>query len=487
MDSGARRGGDRVEDFMLEQAQNILWLLILIGVMIMIHEMGHFWAARYFDVKVETFSLGFGPRLFGFKRGETDYRVSLILFGGYVKMAGEQFAEMTAPGAGETPPELAQETGTGMIESRRREIGASVAGSDPRNLLNKPRWQRLIISFAGPFMNIVLAVGLLTGLFMVKYEKIADASAEPVIGHVVAGSPAAKAGLQDGDKIVAFDGKPNPTWEPVIMQEIENRPMSVTVDRAGRRITTTVVPTLDQRSGVGYAGWDEQGAVEIADVTAGLPAAKSGLKKGDVVMAVNGAPMHSTARFHDITKNSNGKPLAIEYQRGKETETATIQPVYSKLEGQAQWRIGVLVDTKLNIVDEKLSFPQAFSEAVKQNAKGALFFVNVLEGMVERRMSTKNLSGPIGLSQIAGQEAREGAMAYLSLMAMVSLQLAVLNLMPIPILDGATILMLLIEIVMQRDLSLNVKEAMFKVGFVFIMMLVAFVIYNDLAKMLPQG
>lgn len=175
---------------MLEQAQNILWLLILIGVMIMIHELGHFWAARFFDVKVETFSLGFGPRLFGFRRGETDYRVSLILFGGYVKMAGEQFAEMTAPGAGSASNEIPEkrETGTGMIEARR-DFGASLAGGDPRNLLNKPRWQRLIISFAGPFMNLVLAVGLLTGLFMVKYEKIADANMEPVIGHVVSGRP----------------------------------------------------------------------------------------------------------------------------------------------------------------------------------------------------------------------------------------------------------------------------------------------------------
>jgi regulator of sigma E protease len=472
---------------MLEQAQNILWLLILIGVMIMIHELGHFWAARFFDVKVETFSLGFGPRLFGFKRGETDYRVSLILFGGYVKMAGEQFAEMTAPGAGETPPPGSGSSARGMAEQRTG-MTASLAGGDPRNLLNKPRWQRLIISFAGPFMNLVLAVGLLTGLFMVKYEKIADANMEPVIGHVVAGSPAAKAGIQDGDKIVALNGQPNPTWETVIMQEIQNRPMSISVDRAGKRITTTVEPTLSKSTGMGYAGWDEQGAVEIGDVKPDFPAAKAGLKRGDVVLAVDGSPIHSTARFHEITKNSNGKPVVIEFQRGKQTQTASIQPVFAKLEGQdQQWMIGVSIQTKLDIVDTKLSFPQALAESVRQNAKGALFFVNVLEGMVERRMSTKNLSGPIGLSQIAGQEAREGAMAYLSLMAMVSLQLAVLNLMPIPILDGATILLLLIEIVMQRDLSLNVKEAMFKVGFVFIMMLVAFVIYNDLAKMLPQG
>ncbi len=332
-------------------------------------------------------------------------------------------------------------------------------------------------------MNLVLAVGILAGLYMVKYEKIADANMEPLIGHVVNGSPAAKAGLQDGDKIVALNGKPNPTWETVITQEIENRPMSIVVDRAGRRISTTVTPVLDASTGVGSAGWDEQGEVEIGEVRPDFPAAKAGMKKGDIVVSVDGQPIHSTARFREITKTSNGNTVTIEYRRGTQAQTAAIQPVFAKVEGQdQQWMIGVGIQTKLDIQETRLSFPDAMAESIRQNAKGALFFVNVLEGMLERRLSTKNLAGPLGLGQIAGQEARAGAMAYLSLMAMVSLQLAVLNLMPIPILDGATILMLLIEMVMQRDLSLNVKEAMFKVGFVFIMMLVAFVIYNDLAN-----
>jgi regulator of sigma E protease len=477
---------------MLEIGQNILWLLILIGVMIMIHELGHFWAARYFDVKVETFSLGFGPRLFGFRRGETDYRVSLILFGGYVKMAGAETTEFGAEST-PTPPSAMEQTvvsqfGAARMENARMEMGLGAA--DSRNLLAKPRWQRLIIAFAGPFMNLLLAVGLLTALFMVKYPKLSDADMEVVIGHVLPGSPAAKAGVQDGDRIINLNGKSNPDWEDVGMSEIESsgRPMYLTVDRGGRHIKTVVTPILSESTGVGYAGWDERGEVEVADVKANFPAAQAGMQKGDMVLTLDGQPIHSIARFHEVTKNSNGKQVVVGYQRNGEMHTATIQPVYAKVDGPAQWMVGVSIQTKLpNIVNTRLSFPDALAESINQNAKGALFFVHVLEGMAERRMSTKNLTGPIGLASIAGQEARLGPMAYLSTMAMLSLQLAVLNLMPIPILDGATILMLLIEIVMRRDLSLNMKEAMFKAGFVFIMMLVAFVIYNDLAKMLPQG
>src|SRR5262245_247179 len=168
--------------------EDILWLLVLIGVMINLHELGHFWAARFFDVKVEAFSFGFGKRLFGWRRGETDYRFSLIPLGGYVKMAGEQATDEHL--------------------------------DDPRSFMAKPRWQRLIIAAAGPFMNVVLAIGVLTGLFMVKYQKVADSDTEAVVGHVMPDSAAAKAGVQNGDRIVAMNGKQHPTWDDVGMEEV---------------------------------------------------------------------------------------------------------------------------------------------------------------------------------------------------------------------------------------------------------------------------
>lgn len=437
--------------------EDVLWLLVLIGVMINIHEAGHYFAARFFDVKIDAFSFGFGTRLFGFRRGETDFRFSAVPFGGYVKMAGEQATDENS--------------------------------NDPRSFLSKPRWQRLIILFAGPFMNVVLAVGLLTGLYMVKYQRIPDADMQANIGHVMPDSPAAKAGIQDGDRIVKLDGKTNPTWEDVGLKEITGayRPMHLTIERNGKYFDTVVTPELSQRLGVGYAGWDERGQIEFAGVEPGYPADKAGVKEGDLLLTVNGQPIRSVVKFHQIAENSNGKPLVLQLDRKGQTITVTVQPVYAKLDGPERWMIGVKAQPKLNLVTTKLSLPAAFAESVRENTQGALLMEKVLAGMVERRMSAKNLTGPIGLIKVSGDAARSGAADYFGLMAMVSLQLAIFNLLPIPVLDGGTILMLLVEMTMRRDLSLTVKETVFKVGFVCIMMLVAFVIYNDISRILPAG
>ncbi len=442
---------------MLLFGENVLWLLVLIGVMIMIHELGHFWAARFFDVKVEAFSFGFGPRLFGFRRGDTDYRFSLILLGGYVKMAGEQLTDEHL--------------------------------DDPRAFLSKPRWQRLIIAFAGPAMNLVLAVALLTGLYMFKYQKIADEDMQAVIGHVMADSPAAKAGIQDNDRIVRLDDKKNPTWDDVAIKEIASafRPMYLTIERSGKYFDTAVTPNLSERSGMGFAGWDERGQIQLAAVETGMPAEKAGLRKGDLLISVNGQPIHSQIKFQETTKNSGGKPIEIQYQRAGQTSVVAVQPVFSNVDGPSRWMIGVIPQQKVRIITTHLAFPAALKESVQTNAKQSLLIVQFLKGMLERRMSPKNLTGPIGIGTMAGAAAREGASEFFQLMCMVSLNLAIFNLLPIPILDGGVILMLLVEMLMQRDLSLNVKEAVFKVGFVCIMVIVAFAIYNDISKILPAG
>lgn len=435
--------------------QSILWVLVLIGVMILIHEVGHFWAARFFDVKVEAFSFGFGPRLFGFRRGDTDYRVSLIPFGGYVKMSGEQ------PGDNST--------------------------DDPRSFLAKPRWQRLIIAAAGPVANIVLAVALLTGLYMFKYQRISAADMKPVVGHVLPDSPAAKAGVREGDLIVRFEGIENPTWEDIDLKEVAGayRPLEMTVERDGQRVNLTVTPILDERSGLGSAGWSARGDVQLADVTPGLPAEKAGLRKGDLIVSVNGMEIHSTTKFHETVRSSGGKPLAIEVEREGGRQTITVEPVFSKLDGPERWVIGVYPAQRFNIETTRLPFPQALEASVRQNVKGATLIFQFLSGIIERRMSARNLEGPIGIARLSGEAAREGPSAFIMLMSMVSLNLAIFNLLPIPILDGGVILLLLIEMIMRRDMSMQVKETVFKLGFVVIMALVAFVIYNDISKMLP--
>jgi regulator of sigma E protease len=436
---------------------NIWWLLVLIGVMILVHELGHFWAARAFDVKVEVFSFGFGPRLFGFRRGETDYRFSLVLFGGYVKMSGEQ------PGEPES--------------------------DDPRALSRKPRWQKLIIAAAGPFMNVVLAIAVLTGLFMVSYEKVIDEGGA-IIGHIQPDSPAAKAGLQPGDKIVRLNGADNPDWEDIYTKEIEgaDRNLTVTVERNGHQFPVTVTPVLDDKEGVGSAGWEGQNEIQVASVNDGYPAAAAGLKKGDLLLKVNNIPIHSHYTLPEVIRRSEGKPATIEYVRDGAHHTVTLKPVFRNPDATTmRWMIGVLPDIKRNIQKTQLSFPDALRESLVQNGKNASLIVEFLKGIIERRMSAKNLSGPIGIAHYATEAAQEGPSAFLMLMSVVSLNLAIFNMMPIPILDGGVILTLLIEMVMGRDLSLNVKEAMLKVGFVFLMMLVVFVIYNDIAKRLTPG
>jgi regulator of sigma E protease len=422
--------------------------------MILIHELGHYWAARFFDVRVETFSFGFGPRLFGFRKGETDFRFSVILFGGYVKMAGEQPGEET---------------------------------QDPRGFMAKPRWQRLIIAAAGPVMNILLAVALLTGLYMYKYPKAAATGGPAVIGHVAPDSAAAKADIRAGDTIARIGDVHEPTWEQVFYEEVEsaNRELTVIVRRGGESLRKTITPAFDERLGMGVAGWTSENEIQIAGVMQGMDAERAGLKTGDILVSVNGQPIRSTVKLQEVIAAAGGKPVDIVYARDGERKKVTVQPAKMQHEGEERLMIGVQLEARVAMV--QLPFGEALKTSIRQNINNAALIYKFLRGVIERRMSAKSISGPIHIAQLSGAAAREGADVFIGLMAMVSLNLAVFNLLPIPILDGGVILLLLIEMIMRRDLSLQVKEAVFKLGFVFLMAVVVFVIYNDITKMMPQG
>jgi regulator of sigma E protease len=434
---------------------NIWWMLVLIGIMILIHELGHYWAARWFDVHIEAFSFGFGPRLFGYRRGETDFRVSLIPFGGYVKMVGEQ--------AGEDGAE------------------------DPRGFLAKPRWQRMIIAFAGPLMNILLAVGLLAGLYMNRYPKVVGSDGAPTIGFVEKDSPAAKAGVRELDVIASIDGIQNPSWEEVTLAVVgaANREMPMVINREGQQVVTTITPEIDELTGVGTAGWYDRHEIQVGALSAGMGAEKAGIKSGDVLVALNGLPLRSTAKLHSLLKEGAGKPVQLTYSRDNKLTTITVEPKLTQLDPKnKRYLLGVQLTPRVVFV--ALPFGEAIRESVRQNQRSAGVILQLLRGMVERRMSPKSLEGPIGIARLSSEAAREGFATFIGLMAAVSLNLAVFNLLPIPILDGGTILMLAIEMIMRRDLSLQLKENIFKLGFVFLMMVVAFVLYNDISKLLPS-
>jgi regulator of sigma E protease len=218
-----------------------------------------------------------------------------------------------------------------------------------------------------------------------------------------------------------------------------------------------------------------------------MPADKAGVRKGDLLISANGQPIESRYTLQSIIRNTSGKPVDLVYKRAGVVKTVTIKPEYSSSEGEAHWMIGVGIEEKLDLITTKLSFPDALTESLRENRKGATLIFQFLRGMLERRMSPKSLEGPIGIARLSGETAKEGPSSFLGLMSVVSLNLAIFNLLPIPILDGGVILLLLIEILMGRDLSLGVKETMLKIGFVFLMMVVVFVLYNDISKALPRG
>ncbi|MGH9593251.1 MAG: site-2 protease family protein, partial [Bryobacteraceae bacterium] len=318
-------------------------------------------------------------------------------------------------------------------------------------------------------------------LYMVHFPKMPN-NPDPTVGYLAPGGAAAKAGVKEGDRILQIDNQADPTWEDVRLKEIASAKLALQtwVERNGQRIHLVVVPAADPKEGLGVAGWDEQTALEVANLLSGMDAGKAGLKVGDVLVAVDGKTIRSVTTLHDVTTAAAGKPVAITYKRGNVLGTAAVTPVKSKINGEERWMLGV--ELAPPVVFMKLPFPQALNESLRKNVKDATLAYQFLEGVLARRISAKSLSSPVGIAVYSGEAAREGVASFMELMAMVSLQLAIFNLLPIPMLDGGGILLLVVEMLMRRDLSLQMKETMFKVGFVFLMAVVVFAVYNDITK-----
>lgn len=433
--------------------ETAFWVMVLLGIMILVHELGHYWAALACGVKVETFSFGFGPRLFGVRRGETDFRVSLIPFGGYVRMAGE------LPGDEKT--------------------------NDPRSFQAKPRWQRVIVVVAGPVMNIVLAIAALTAVYTQHFPRVVT-STNPIISRIQPDSPAAQAGLQVGDRIVQIDDVQHPTWQEVATREVLNggHTLDVVAERNGKPMRFQVTPQLDAKEGVGVAGWYGEPDVQILEVMSGLAADKAGLQPGDLVVSIQGVPIGSPDKAQNVISQSHGSPIDLILLRNARVQKISVTPV-NGAETDHQWRIGVKLAPRTKI--EKLPLRDAFVESIHTNGQNATLIFQGLDGIVKRRISAKTIEGPIGIAKLSKEAAHEGVIPFMWLMSIVSLNLAIFNLLPIPILDGGRLVLLFVEMVIRRDVSVQVQETIFKLGFVFLMMIVVFVLYNDISKMFSNG
>jgi regulator of sigma E protease len=436
---------------------NIVAVIIVLGVMILIHELGHFLAAKYFGIGVQVFSFGFGPRLFGFKKGETDYRVSALPLGGYVKMAGEN-------------------------------PGDAVTGA-PNEFASKPRWQRFIVAVMGPAMNIILAIVLLTGLFMYRYQKPAYEEGPAVIGWVDHDSPAAKAGLQPGDQIIRAGRQENPQWGDLelLIASSPDQPLEVSVLRNGQTVTATLTPIAEGRARLGAVGWYPIVPAKLQAVQPGLPADKAGLKAGDDIVGIGGTPIHFGPRISETIQEKQGQATEITFIRDGQQMTAQLTPVLDTAEGDTtkKWRIGVAC-CQMDVITKHLGFTDALKESLATNKKFALLIFDLVGKIFQQKVSPRTLEGPIGIARLSGQAMRQGFGDLISLMAAISLNLGVFNLFPIPVLDGGLILLLGIESIMRHDLSLRMKERVTQVGFVALMLLAVFVIYNDIVKTLPQ-
>jgi regulator of sigma E protease len=434
---------------------SVLAMAAVLGFMILVHEFGHYAAAKYFGVRVEVFSIGFGTRLLGFRKGETDYRISAIPLGGYVKMSGEN--------------PMDERTG------------------DPGEFLSHPRWQRFVVAIAGPAMNIILAVALLMLVYMVHYEYPMFLDKPAVIGWVLQETPAAKAGLQPGDRIAELDGIQNPTWEQVDprVSLSPNQPLHVGIERGTQFLDKTVVPEPYGVSQIGDAGWVPKQPNIVTEVTPGMPAQKAGIREGDEILALDGKPLPAIAAMIESLRQTKNKPVDLTILRNGQQKQITVNPVLVDTPGRAdqQYRIGILVDP---VTVGRLPFGAAFERSIQQNKRASLLILELVQKMVRHKVSIRTIEGPIRIGQAAGAAATEkGWTPLLELTAAISLNLGIFNLLPIPILDGGVILLLLIEGLMRRDISLHIKERIYQAAFVFILLLAVMVIYNDLVKTVP--
>jgi regulator of sigma E protease len=429
----------------------ILVAIFSLGLVVIIHELGHFLVARYFGVRVDVFSFGFGPRLLGIKRGPTDYRISALPFGGYVRMAGDNPSEERA--------------------------GA------PDEFLSKPRWQRALIAVAGHTMNIILAIVMFAFIYGGSSQQPIY-SDKPVVAVAVAKDSAAdKAGIQPGDTLISINGVENPTWDRARLEAELTAPnvnIPVTIERQGQNISTFV--QSDFVAGDMFGVPAERVVVDV--VSPDSPARRAGLQPGDEIVSIDGKQVLNLVQFSQEIEKSGDRFIRVGVLRGGHSLTLPMRPDKRDLGGAhgPQWAVGfsIVREPDKHVVEKGVLDSVKFS--LWYSARFTQQFMVIIGQLFVGKASPKEFLGPLGIVTISGRAARGGFGNLSRLMALISLNLAVLNLLPIPILDGGHIAMLAIEGGIRRDFSLKTKERVIQVGFVFILLIFAFVMYNDVLR-----
>ena len=434
--------------------------IVLVGLLVILHELGHFIAAKLCGVRVEAFSFGFGPRLFGFKYGGTDYKVCLLPLGGFVKMTGENPTE-------ESADEIA---------------------SDPAAFTSHPRWQRILIGLAGPTVNLLLCLVLMFIYYAFINEVPAFTVKSTTVEWVTPDSPAAVAGIQTGDIVRSFGGVNNPTWEPQVYEQIKLSPgqyVPVTVERGGQTLTLSLLVPMAAKAedfDIGDTGMQPQylpGPIQVAQVMPGTPAEQAGLRGGDQIEAVDGHAFHSTNTLLAYMQWEQGKPMTLTLLRNG----ATVQITAAPTKTDTRWMLG-FAPQPVPIRDQPLPFFAAWKKSGIFFRNNSMIVAEVLNRLFTRRLSVSQLMGPVGIARAAGEAAEmDGWMPKFGLASEISLQLGILNLLPFPILDGGMILLLLIESILRHDISLAIKERIYTAAFVVLMAFFAFVLFNDVSRL----
>jgi regulator of sigma E protease len=438
-----------------------LAFIFILGSAVVIHEFGHFIVAKLFKIRVETFSVGFGPRLFGKKWGDTDYRVSAIPLGGYVKLGGDESnAPIEGDGAADIPV------------SERFDL--------------RPRWQRILVALAGPVMNVLTALSIpLAGALLYGVPQ----SPPPIVSYVAASGAAQTAGVQAGDRIVSFNGTENPGWDTIDGDALlsPGQALPLVVQRGGQRVPLTITPTVHTEEGetVGFLDLvpDNGGfPVVVRGVTADSPAAQAGIKPGDRVLAVNGEPLRSAKHFGMFIREHSSQPVTLTIERNGLKQEITATPAR---QSDGTQRLGITQGDDYPLV--KPSLAAAASYAVRSNLEILRLTGKALGQFFSGKRSARNtLSGPIGIYKAAGSAVeRSGWAGFFTMLGFLSLNLGIFNLLPIPVLDGGAIFLLLIEAVLATvgmKVSMRVRDRIQQVGFVMVLLLMVFVITNDLLK-----